>query len=248
MWANKDCYLAVPLRGSGWGLRAPTPGGSSFEKEEPENGDTLPLVKSLSSPVLFGGRAQSTGQRRELAVLLFIGHCTCALNPAAQKGEGFDVVRYRRGAGSGLAVLRFSCLPNKAFCVCWLYFHSCRFPNKGNAPQRLLPPSGEEAVRRSLTDGRGICRAFGQDSQPALSSPSGRSLFNLPRSHRPPSGVVPRSAEGTRRRPKRAACGRAGPLPQKPRLLLSSFGANAPFLHSEEGADTRLGTIPSLVL
>ena len=68
---------------------------------------TLPL-----SPVLFGGRAQSAMYRRELAVLLFGGYCTCALLPAAQKGKGFDVVRYRRGAGSTLAVLRGSCLPN----------------------------------------------------------------------------------------------------------------------------------------
>ena len=48
-------FLAVPLRGSGWGLRAPTPCGSSFEKEEPENGDTLPLVKSLGLPFCPAG-------------------------------------------------------------------------------------------------------------------------------------------------------------------------------------------------
>ena len=89
-------------------------------------------------------------------------------------------------------MLRFSCLPNKALFVSWPYFHSCRFPNKGNfPPKRLLPPSGEEAVRRSLTDGRGICRAYGQDSQPALSFPSGRSLFNLPRSHPAQRGRPP---------------------------------------------------------
>ena len=39
---------------------------------------------------------------RILTVLLLVGHYTCALLPAAQKGRGFDVVRYRRGAGSTL--------------------------------------------------------------------------------------------------------------------------------------------------
>ena len=86
-------------------------------------------------------------------------------------------------------MLRFSCLPNKAFFVSWLYLRSCWFPSLGSVPpKRLLPPSGEEAVRRSLTDGRGICRAYGQDSQPALPSPSGRSLFPSPQPP-PPSGA-----------------------------------------------------------
>jgi len=40
-------YLAVPLRATGWGS-APHTCGSSFDaKEEPENSDTLSLVKSL---------------------------------------------------------------------------------------------------------------------------------------------------------------------------------------------------------
>ena len=161
---------------------------------------------------------------------------------------------------------------------CWLPILGLTIPVAHQ--QRLLPPSGEEAGRRSLTDGRGICRAFDaspnshktpmplflpsvafgpvvQSSQQALPCPllvslpacgsltpsalcppgtrfppapsaSGRSLFNLPRSQLPPSGVVPRSAEGTRRRPKRAACGREGTLPRKPRQRLSSSCANAP--------------------
>ena len=33
---------------------------------------------------------------------------------------------------------------------------------KGNSqPKRLLPPAGEEAGRRSLTDGGGNCKAMG---------------------------------------------------------------------------------------
>ena len=110
-------------------------------------------------------------------------------------------------------MLRFSCLPNKALFVSWPYYHSCRFPNKGNVPRKgFFPHRGRKLSGVSLTDGRGVCRAYGHGSQPALPSPSGRSLFNLPRSQPPPSGVVPRSAEGTRRRPKQAArWGRGAP-------------------------------------
>ena len=125
------------------------------------------------SPVLFGGRAQSTGQRRYLAASLLIGCYTCALLPAAQKGKGFDVVRYRRGAGSTLAVLRFSCLPNLGVAVL-AFLRGCFLPNLGVSGCWLFSGAAEKA-------------------------------FPLFRSHRPPSGVVPRSAEGTRRRPKRAA-------------------------------------------
>ena len=34
-------------------------------------------------------------------------------------------------------------------------------PKDNSQPKRLLPPAGEEAVRRSLTDGRGNCKARG---------------------------------------------------------------------------------------
>ena len=34
-------------------------------------------------------------------------------------------------------------------------------PKDNSQPKRLLPPAGEEAVRRSLTDGGGDCKAMG---------------------------------------------------------------------------------------
>ena len=71
---------------------------------------------------------------------------------------------------------------------------------------RLLPPSGEEAVRRSLTDGRGICKAYGESPNlhktptprflPSVAfgdslrrPPQAEEPFSLPRSHCPPSGA-----------------------------------------------------------
>ena len=68
--------LAGPLRGSGWGLRAPTPCGSSFEKEEPENGDTLPLVKSLLYAVFRGG-----GHNAQYAAGAWVHPCILTAQP-----------------------------------------------------------------------------------------------------------------------------------------------------------------------
>jgi len=136
-------------------------------------------------------------------------------------------------------VLRFSCLPNKAFFVSWLHYRSCRLPNKGNVPRKgFFPHRGRKLSGVSLTDGRGICRAYGHGSQPALPSPSRRSLFNLPRSHPRPAGPAtqPRRGEDG---PKRAACGREGTLPRKPRQLLSCSGANSPPVRQEGGLDVR---------
>ena len=166
-------FLAVPLRRSGWGLRAPTPCGSSFEKEEPENGDTLPLVKSLSLPVLFGGRAQSAVRRRLLAASLFVGCHTCALHPAAQKGR--DLTSSATVAVRGAPWLCSGSLASRTWRVMVVGFAlELQSPELGSF--RLL--------------------AFLRAAEKA---------FPLPRSHRPPSGVVPRSAKGTRRRPKQAA-------------------------------------------
>ena len=69
-------YLAGPLRGTGWGLRAPTPCGSSFEKEEPENGDTLPLVKSLLYAVFRGG-----GHNAQCVIVSWLHPCSLGTQP-----------------------------------------------------------------------------------------------------------------------------------------------------------------------
>ena len=82
-------------------------------------------------------------------------------SPPPKRAQGFDVVRYRRSAGSTLTVLRFSCLPNKAFCAGWVDFRFCWFPSLAIAPQKGSFPLGG-SCRRQATEGRGICRAFGE--------------------------------------------------------------------------------------
>ena len=146
-------------------------------------------------------------RRRVLAVLLFGGRCTCALLPAAQKGKGFDVVRYRRGAGSTLAVLRFSCLPNLMDIGCWLF-------------------SGAPASRTQRVAAVGFALELR------------KAPFSFSEATARPAGPAtqPRRGEDG---PKRAACGREGTLPRKPRQLLSCSGANSPPVRQEGGLDVR---------
>ena len=85
--AAHSFFLAVPLRGTGWGS-APHTRGSSFDaKEEPENSDTLSLVKSPIIAVFRGGgrnqgHSAATGQptRYSGSVLL--------PSPAPKNGRG----------------------------------------------------------------------------------------------------------------------------------------------------------------
>ena len=140
------------------------------------------MVKSLLMPILFGGRAQSAMRCRYLAVLLLLGRCTCALLPAAQKGKGFDVVRYRRGAGSTLAVLRFSCLPNSAGSGCWLCVGAAESTISLLRSHR--PPSG---ARNAAPKGRGRAQASGVWQGRAPATKAAASIVQ-PRRERPAHG------------------------------------------------------------
>ena len=115
-----------------------------------------------------------SGRRAQSPAVIVTGHNTpswlshgAPSMPPRKRAQGFDVALYRRGAGRLLAAeVGFAASrtpswqtppPKKTKRYHWLCCRSAGTPT----PKRLLPPAGEEAVRRSLTDGRGICKAWG---------------------------------------------------------------------------------------
>ena len=131
-------------------------------------------------------------------------------------------------------MLRGYCLPNLEGSGCWLCVGAAESTISLLRSHR--PPSG---ARNAAPKGRGRAQASGGGKGRAP-SPLSRGIY-CPHSARTPcpsdrrTGWACIGEDG----PKRAACGREGTLPRKPRQLLSCSGANSPPVRQEGGLDVR---------